>query len=101
MVSDNSALSVEHERLKSALQKNTAELAAFERRDIKLKENLRHVTAQMKKLEAAIGKDAKKETDSIAELEQLNKQVRRNSSSESVVIVVIVDRKDESLAFRN
>ena len=91
MVSGNSALSEEHERLKSALQKNTAELAAFERRDIKLKENLKHVTAQMKKFDTAIGRDSKKEADSVAELEQLNKQVLRFSPTYSLLILAIQD----------
>jgi structural maintenance of chromosome 4 len=53
----------QHSAVQSTLGSCTAQYAAFERRDVQLNENLKHVRAQIKKYDAAIEKDSKKEVE--------------------------------------
>lgn len=53
------------------MERTQSSFAAFERRDVKLTEDMKHCKAQLKKVQAAISKDAKKEEDCTREADQI------------------------------
>lgn len=60
----------EYDRLYEEMQRTAEEFTAYERKDTKMMEDLKHTTQQIKKLETAISKDAKKEAECEAELQE-------------------------------
>lgn len=57
------------------LSSATADFSAFERRDIKLQEDKKHVSNQIKKLEATIAKESKRDLDGNKEAEKFTKDM--------------------------
>ena len=53
------------------------EYEAFERKDVKLQEDMKHAKALIKKQQAAIAKEAKKEADTQQETLELQAQVTK------------------------
>lgn len=56
---------MEYEQIHSSLQRTKEEFAAYERRDIKLREDLKLCKAQTKKLDAKIKQESKREEDAV------------------------------------
>lgn len=66
------------------LQKTTEQFAAYERRDVKLQEDMKHCKEQIKKLQTSISKDAKLEEECTKKADQTLSQIEiaRKSLSE-------------------
>ncbi|KAJ1435269.1 RecF/RecN/SMC [Ochromonadaceae sp. CCMP2298] len=56
-------IKADHDAVNAELQKSSTQYDAFERNDVKLQEDMKHAKALIKKQQAAIAKEAKKETD--------------------------------------
>ena len=65
----------EYDKIFNELTKTKEEFAAYERRDIKLREEIKHAKAQKKKLDAKIKAEAKKEQDAIAKGEAAEESI--------------------------
>jgi structural maintenance of chromosome 4 len=61
------ATNAEYNRIHSEVERTSEEFAAFERRDVKLNEDLKHNKAQSKKLQSAVEKDVQKENELLTE----------------------------------
>lgn len=56
-------------------------MSAYERREVKLKEDLKHSASQLKKISASISKESKKESDCSAEAEAFQKQMSKDQTA--------------------
>lgn len=65
----------EYDKIFNELTKTKEEFAAYERRDIKLREELKHAKAQKKKLDTKIKTEAKKEQDAIVKGQAAEKSI--------------------------
>lgn len=65
----------ERNAVDATLQKTQVDFSAFERRDVKLQEDMKFNKAQLSKAQASLAKEAKKETESMAEAEQAKTQI--------------------------
>eukprot|EP01039_Chlorochromonas_danica_P004811 gene4811-5275_t len=68
----------EHAALESELQKASVQYDSFERKDIKLQEDLRHSRAALKKQEGALNKEEKKLVDVQKDNESLTQQITKS-----------------------
>lgn len=57
----------EYKKISDEVERTTEEFSAFERRDMKMREDMKHSKAQSKKLQEAVSKDVQKEAESLAE----------------------------------
>ena len=65
----------EHNALELEVQKTTNSFAAFERRDVKLQEDMKHCNAQISKLKVTISKDQKREEECAKDADQALTQI--------------------------
>lgn len=66
----------EYDRLFEEMQRTADEFTAYERKDTKMIEDLKHVQQQMTKLKASITKDTKKESECAAELDECARKLK-------------------------
>lgn len=64
-----------YEKIHSELKQTKEEFASFERKDIKLREEIKHTKAQRKKLEAKVKTETKKEANAIETGEDAEKSI--------------------------
>jgi structural maintenance of chromosome 4 len=65
----------EYEKIHDELKQTKDEFASYERKDIKLREEIKHNKAQRKKLEAKVKSESKKETDAIKTAEETEESI--------------------------
>eukprot|EP01035_Chromulina_nebulosa_P018767 gene18767-24534_t len=70
----------EYVNVEKELSKATSDFAAFERRDVKLNEDIKHNSSLLRKTQASIVKDTKKETESLADAEKAASQLETLTS---------------------
>ena len=106
-----SSQTAEYEKAHAELVKTKEEFAAYERRDIQLREEIKHEKANKKKLEAKIKSEAKKEQDAITKgqkahekIPELQKQLEALSHQKEVeeekLEAVFEESKDETEKLR-
>lgn len=71
------AVKKEHTEVEKDLQSASTKYDAFERRDVKLQEDMKHSRANIKKFQAQVQKEEKKEEESLKEAEQLLVQIQK------------------------
>eukprot|EP00978_Attheya_sp_CCMP212_P035706 scaffold157035_cov37-Attheya_sp.AAC.2 len=76
-----SAQTREYEKIHEELKKTKEEFAAYERRDIKLREDVKHERANKKKLEAKVKSETKKEEDFIAKADSAENSIPDHEAS--------------------
>lgn len=68
----------DYESVENQLQKTTSEFGAFERRDVKINEDMKHCKTQIKKLQTSVEKDIKKAEDCTKEADAAISQIEAN-----------------------
>ena len=104
--------SAEYEKVKSEVASATAEYTAFERRDVKLQEDMAHNTGQLKKLQTISIKEGKKREDNTRSADAIEKEVVRlresitaveqnKEAEEKVLDEVMVSLQDSTAELRS
>jgi structural maintenance of chromosome 4 len=100
-----------YDKIHAELKKTKEEFLAYERRDVQLREEIKHAKAQLKKLEAKIATEDRNETEANVKREQAKQAIPEletkieelNAKKESVdrkVEQILEERKGETEALR-
>ena len=85
----------EHDKVAAQLEKSRTEFQAFEREDIKNREELKHQKTQLKKAQAALEKDAKKLSTLQHEVSTLQADIPRLEEEEQTLTKVIQEAEKD------
>jgi structural maintenance of chromosome 4 len=74
---DYESVKAERTRIEKELNSSTTQYDAFERKDVKLQEDMKHSKANIKKFQAVVAKEAKKEVECVSEADTALTQVTK------------------------